>query len=313
MKEKANFLLLKCIEAEIPESFEKKVHIHDALMKKNPGNTEKEPNLLDLKIEIAKEIFKNCIFCERRCMVNRYKKPGFCKVKSPLISCAFPHYGEERVLVPSGTIFFSGCNANCVFCQNWDISQHLNGEEWSVERTVTWITKMRNIIKNVNFVGGEPTPNLLYILEVLKELDVNIPIIWNSNFYMSEETMKLLDGVVDLYLSDFKYGNNERALEYSNLPNYWDIVTRNHKIAYKQCDMIIRILVLPGKWVEEDLPRILDFIEKNLPNARINLMSQYRPEYNAFEHPELSRRLTDKEWQKACEILSRYSVKSTEV
>lgn len=243
-------------------------------------------------------------------MVNRYEKPGFCKVKSPLISCAFPHYGEERVLVPSGTIFFSGCNANCVFCQNWDISQHLNGEEWSVERTVTWITKIRNIIKNVNFVGGEPTPNLLYILEVLKELDVNIPIIWNSNFYMSEETMKLLDGVVDLYLSDFKYGNNERALEYSNLPNYWDIVTRNHKIAYKQCDMIIRILVLPGKWIEEDLPKILDFVEENLPNARINLMSQYRPEYNAFEHPELSRRLTDKEWQKACEILSHYSVKT---
>ena len=311
-KEKARFLLSKCVEAEIPENFEKKCEIHGILVKKDLKDTgKKDPNLLDLKIEIAKEIFKKCTFCERKCLVNRYEKPGSCKVTSPLISCAFPHYGEERVLIPSGTIFFSGCNAHCIFCQNWDISQYLNGKQWSVAKIVEWITmnKMKNRIINVNFVGGEPTPNLVYILEVLRDLDVNIPIIWNSNFYMSEETMKILDGVIDLYLSDFKYGTNERALKYSDLPNYWEIATRNHKIAYNQCEMIIRILVLPGKWIKEDLPRILEFIEKDLPNAKVNLMAQYRPEWKADTYPELSKRLTDEEWQGALGILSRYSVK----
>ena len=308
----AKFLLIKKIEAEIPETLEEKLHLNDELIKKPYGDTEREPNLLDLKIEIAKEIFKKCIFCERRCEVDRYRESGFCRVKSPLISCAFPHYGEERMLVPSGTIFFSGCNANCVFCQNWDISQYLNGEEWSAERLVNWITEMRHIIKNVNFVGGEPTPNLLYILEVLKKLNIDIPVIWNSNFYMSEETMSILNGVVDIYLSDFKYADNEKALKYSNLPNYWEIVTRNHKIAYKQCEMIIRILVLPGKWIEEDLPEILNFIEKNLPEAKVNLMPQYRPEWKAGIYPELSRRITGEEWKRALEILSWYSVRCIE-
>jgi putative pyruvate formate lyase activating enzyme len=307
-KERALFLVSKSVETELPGSFA----THDALLKEGKMHAEeRDPNLLDLKILLARDIFKKCTFCERRCAVNREEQPGYCQVTTPLISCAFPHYGEERILVPSGTIFFSGCNARCIFCQNWDISQHLSGDYWSAAKTVEWITrnKKAGTIINVNFVGGEPTPNLLYVLTVLRELDVNIPIIWNSNFYMSEETMSLLDGVIDLYLSDFKYGTDERALQYSDLPNYWEIATRNHKIAYNQCEMIIRVLVLPGKWIEEDLPRILAFIEKELPEVRINLMSQYRPAWKAHEHPELSQMLTSEEWKRVCKIFGEYTVK----
>ncbi len=307
--ERARFLRTQCVKAELPGDFK----LHDLLVQEEPKDTKKKkPNLLDLKISLAEDIFEHCTFCERRCGVNRYEKPGACGVTSPLISTAFPHHGEEGPLVPSGTIFFSGCNAHCIFCQNWDISQQLSGNEWNMEKTAEWITrnKENHRIINVNFVGGEPTPNLLYILHILEELEVNIPIIWNSNFYMSEETMNLLDGVIDLYLSDFKYGTDKRALEYSNLPNYWEIATRNHKLAYEQCEMIIRILVLPGNWVEEDLPCILDFIEKELPDARVNLMAQYHPAWKAGTHPELSRRLTREEWGKACEILSTHDVKT---
>ncbi|MEA1992819.1 MAG: 4Fe-4S cluster-binding domain-containing protein [Euryarchaeota archaeon] len=306
-EKEAQFLLTKRIRAELPGSFD----LHNALLAKEPGEKVHDPSLLDLKIALSEKIFTHCTLCERKCKVNRKRESGFCQVRSPLISTAFPHHGEEKPLVPSGTIFFSGCNAKCIFCQNWDISQQLNGKEWSVKKTAEWITQNRknNRIINANFVGGEPTPNLVYILKLLRELDLNIPIIWNSNFYMSKKTMKLLDGVIDLYLSDFKYGIDKRAVKYSHLPNYWATVTRNHRLAYEQCEMIIRILVLPGKWIEEDLPKILTFIEKELPNARVNLMGQYRPEWRADEYPELSRRLTRDEWEKACNIYSAYDLR----
>ena len=308
-KERARFLVSKSVKAELPGSFD----THDVLLRKGKIHAEEQdPNLLDLKIALAKNIFKECTFCERRCSVNRYEGSGYCQVTTPLISCAFPHYGEEKPLVPSGTIFFSGCNARCIFCQNWDISQHLHGDHWNAVKTADWITRNKKTdrIINVNFVGGEPTPNLVYILEVFRELEVNIPIIWNSNFYMSEETMSLLDGVIDLYLSDFKYGTDERALRYSDLPHYWKIVSRNHKIAYKQCEVMIRILVLPGEWIEEDLPRILSFIEKELPDATVNLMAQYRPAWKADEHPELSQILTSEDWERACAMLRQHDVKT---
>ncbi len=158
----------------------------------------------------------------------------------------------------------------------------------------------------MNFVGGEPTPNLPYILEVLKACNANLPMVWNSNMYMSAETMALLEGIVDLYLSDFKYGNDKCAKRLSNVERYFEIVSRNHKIANQQCEMIIRHLVMPNH-VECCSKPVLDWIAENLnlKNIRVNVMAQYRPEYKAHLYGDINRRLTTKEFETAFEYAER--------
>lgn len=203
----------------IPVSFERTQstddlwHTHDeALQLIKVQNILPKPSLLDLKIELADRLFHSCCFCEHRCKVNRKESIGKCGVKESRIASEFLHFGEEHVLVPSYTIFFSGCTFNCAFCQNWDISQFPCGTTIEPQQLVTVIEQRKKQgARNVNWVGGDPTPNLLYILKVLQQLDSNIPQVWNSNMYCSEETMKLLHEVIDLYLTDFKYGNDSCA------------------------------------------------------------------------------------------------------
>lgn len=303
--ESANFLKLKRVSVEIPEGIEELWNEHrkgmKAFLREDFEDDETSPNLLELKVKIAKEMLKNCEFCERKCKVNRYESVGFCGVTSEArVSTAFPHMGEEPMLIPSGTIFFSGCNFRCVYCQNWDISQFPTaGEVWSPERIARWVEKARVI--NVNLVGGEPTPNLHVILEAFTLVKRNIPVIWNSNMYMSEKAMELLHGFIDLYLSDFKYGNDECALRLSNAPNYFEIVARNHLIASEQCSLLIRHLVLPNHIDCCSIP-IMDWIAQNIKGkALVNIMSQYWPAYRAHEYPEISRRLTSDEYWRVVE------------
>lgn len=246
---------------------------------------------LDLKIKIAEDIFKNCYFCEMRCYVNRITNKGFCGVMNAKIASEFVHTGEEAPLVPSHTIFFTGCNFGCIYCQNFDISQFPEaGMEISEESLAEIIDRRRKEgSRNVNFVGGDPTPNLLYILKTMQLCKENIPVVWNSNFYMSEDAMKLLDGFVDLFLSDFKYGPEICAKKLSKVPDYWDVVTRNHKMAKDSGDMIIRHLVLPNH-VECCSKPILKWIRENLGKETIvNIMGQYRPVYMAQECEEIAR------------------------
>jgi len=250
-----------------------------------------EQSLLDLKIELSNRIFKNCCFCERKCGVNRYKKTGFCNVKEPIISSEFLHVGEEDMLIPSHTIFFSGCTFSCVFCQNWDISQQKSGLYVKPEKLSEIILKRRyQGAKNVNWVGGDPTPNVSYILSVLKKLDVNISQIWNSNMYCSIETMKILDGLIDLFLTDFKYGNNDCADRLSKVKNYFEILTRNHKLIYENSEIIIRHLVMPNH-IDCCSKPIIDWISENIPNVLVNIMGQYRPEYHANKYQDISRNI----------------------
>ncbi len=278
------------IDFDDSESTSKLWKKHDKAIKNFTLEDNKpKQSLLDLKIELASRIFQNCCFCERRCGVNRTKNSGNCGVKQTGITSEFLHVGEEKVLVPSHTIFFSGCTFHCVFCQNWDISQVNSGIYVKPEKLVN-IIHNRNLqgSKNVNWVGGDPTPNLLYILKVLKECNENIPQVWNSNMYCSSETMKLLDGIIDLYLTDFKYGNDDCAKRLSKVDNYLDIVKRNHKIAHENAVMIIRHLVMPNH-VDCCSKPIMDWIEKNLPKACVNIMGQYRPEYHAHDYYDISR------------------------
>ncbi len=274
--------------------------------KESKGNR----TLFELKLELAKRILEKCRFCERRCGVNRLKgELGHCKVDSSKIATEFIHWGEEAELIPSYTIFFASCTFHCMYCQNWDISQYPDtGVVIDAERLARLIEKRfnRKEVRNLNLVGGEPTPNLEYILEVLSYCNANIPVIWNSNMYMSEEAMRILDGIVDVYLSDFKYGNDKCAKRLSKVDNYFSVVTRNHKIANEQCELIIRHLVLPNH-VECCSKPILEWIANNLnlKNVRVNVMAQYRPEYRAHEYEDINRRLTLREFEEACEYANK--------
>lgn len=246
---------------------------------------------MDLKIDIAEEIMVHCVLCEKNCEINRRFEKGSCGVQKSYITSEFLHMGEEPPLIPSHTIFFAGCNFECVYCQNYDISQYPTvGMLLEPERLAKIIDLRRKQgSRNVNFVGGDPTPNLPYVMKTMKYTMENIPVVWNSNLYLSEFSMKLLDGFVDLYLTDFKYGCDECAQRLSGISNYTEIVGRNHISAYNAGDMIIRHLILPNH-VECCSKPLLKWIRNNLgKDVVLNIMAQYHPVYKASEHEDLSR------------------------
>jgi len=266
-----------------------------------------EKSYLDLKIEIANRILENCHFCTRRCGVNRLagELGLWCKCGTQItISTIFEHMGEEPELVPSGTIFTLGCTMRCKHCQNWTISQWFEqGEIYTPEQLAKAVEHLRKGgCRNANLVGGEPTPWLEQWLETFRHVNVNVPVVWNSNSYYSEETARLLAGFVDVYLLDFKYGNNECATRISEAPKYWEVCSRNHLYGGKYGELLIRVLVLPEHL--ECCTRVtLNWIAQQLGTwVRTNVMFQYRPEWRAHEIPELRRRLTRNEMEKAVQL-----------
>ncbi|MCX8195645.1 MAG: radical SAM protein [Acidilobaceae archaeon] len=282
---------------------------------------EEEPNYLDVKIAIAKRMLKACELCEWRCKVNREEKIGACRVgRECFVYSYFHHLGEESPLVPSGTIFYGGCNFRCVFCQNWDISQvkSISYEVFS-PRGLAEIQRQLAIwgARNINHVGGEPTPHIPFILESLKYLDVNIPQLWNSNMYMSTEAMRLLKDVIDIWLPDLKYGNDACARRLSGIKNYFAVATRNILEAYDggRGDVIVRHLVLPNH-IDCCTRPVVRWLAENVPNAVVNLMDQYRPEYKVVEdpqkYPDISRRLTREEFAAALKIAHEYGYEMTQ-
>ncbi|MFW6111010.1 MAG: radical SAM protein [Thermoproteota archaeon] len=265
-----------------------------------------ENSYLDLKIEIAKEILKNCHFCVRGCEVNRFEgEVGYCRCgKEMSVSSIFPHMGEEPELVPSGTIFTVGCTMRCKHCQNWSISQHIEqGRVYNPKELAKEIEDLREKgCRNVNLVGGDPTPWLEYWLETFRHVSVNVPVVWNSNSYYSHATAQLLAGFVDVYLLDFKYGPHDCAEKISDAPRYWKTSTRNHLAAKKYGELIIRVLALPGH-LECCTRPILEWIAENLgTDTRVNILFQYRPEWRASEVPELRRKLTREEKEKTVRL-----------
>ncbi len=263
-------------------------------IKRKPRKTQQ--SFLDLKILLAHRIMQNCEFCERRCGSDRlHGDKGYCKAgRNFSLFSAFPHMGEEPELVPSGTIFTGGCSIRCLHCQNWDISQwHSNGDNLTPERMARQVADLTEKgCRNINMVGGDPTPYVWHWLETFNYVKKPIATVWNSNSWYSHETAKLLAGFIDLYLLDFKYGNNKCAEEVSDAPEYWEAATRNHLMANKYGELIIRVLVLPEH--NECCTRpILQWIHDNLgPDTRVNLMFQYRPEWHASKHPQLNRKLS---------------------
>lgn len=253
----------------------------------------KAKSLLAVKAALTHRLASPCTLCERRCRVERKKgKIGACRLDySVYVHSAFLHYGEEAPLVPSGTIFYGGCNFTCVFCQNHDISQDSPREGLKVDPDKLADIQdalARRGARNINHVGGDPTPNLHVIMESLLYVESHIPQLWNSNFYMSNEAMELLVDVIDIWLPDFKYGNDKCAFRLSTVKNYVEVVTRNLKKAAENGDMIIRHLVLPNH-LECCTKPVLEIIKRELPLDKIlvNVMGQYTPMHRVSRNPRL--------------------------
>lgn len=272
---------------------------HQAALKtKYISKVPPQQSLLDLKIEIASRMHSNCNLCENNCQINRNNKSGLCQVITPKIASEFLHNGEECFFVPSHTVFFSGCTFQCIFCQNWQISQNNIGIYIPpIDMTKRIMDRHQQGSKNVNWVGGDPTPNILYILLTLKDLNLPIPQIWNSNMYCSIDTMNLLYGVIDVYLADFKFGNDCCAKTLSNTKEYITIITRNLILSLHQSDLLIRHLILPDHVSCCSLP-IISWIHKHLQHIPLNIMKQYRPCYYAKNMSSLNRTVTTQEYNK---------------
>lgn len=273
-------------------------------------------SLLKLKKIIADRILKECSFCENRCGADRTSdNRGICRVGSEsYYASEFLHMGEESELVPSHTVFFTGCTFGCVFCQNWDIAHGVMAEQdlGTVvdDNLVDIIVKRQLQARNLNLVGGNPDHHMHSILGMLVELaarDYARPIVWNSNLYLTETALDLLTGIADVHLADFKYGNNDCGKELSKVDNYWDIITRNLSKVYNVSDIMIRHLVLPDH-IECCTEKIINWCSENIPDARFNLMFQYHPEYRAAEFPTINRYLSHFEKEKATQLAIKAGV-----
>lgn len=261
------------------------------------------------------DLISNCEICPRKCKVNRYEKKGYCrcddKVRIALVS---KHYFEEPCISGrngSGTIFFSNCNLNCIFCQNHDISQGGKGIDVTIERLAKiMLEQQERGANNINLV----TPTM-YVEHIIKAIDIakknglNIPIVYNTNGYEEVETIKKLNGYIDIYLPDFKYFTNELAIKYSKAPNYFEKVTSALIEMQSQFDeyvfdgeimkkgMIVRHLVLPNHI--QNSKNVLKWIKDNLrKDIYVSVMAQYFPTYKAIGDKLIGRKLSFSEYRK---------------
>lgn len=259
---------------------------------------------------------ENCEICPHRCKINRNDgQIGRCKCDDKIkIALASIHNFEEPCISGtkgSGTVFFSNCNLNCIYCQNYEISQLGKGKEITIhELAEIFLDQQRNNVHNINLVT--PTMYALQIIEAIKiakKQGLNIPIIYNTNGYENIETIKLLNGLIDVYLPDLKYFSNTIAVKYSNANNYFKIATEAIKEMYNQVGtakfdeegiikkgVIIRHLVLPNHI--QNSKNILKWIKENMPeDVYVSVMAQYFPTYKAKEDAYINRKLTKKEYK----------------
>jgi len=313
----AKFQIARRIEVEKSRDFDEMFEVHKAhkiefkrLLKNEEVSLEDKVakySFLNLKTDLLKEMLKECQFCERKCKVNRYEKTGFCRCRDlSYYSSEFLHMGEESELIPSHTIFFNRCTFACVFCQNFSIVYNDNYLVKPEELAKRIEIRFRQGSRNVNFVGGNPDQHAHTIMETLSYVESNVPVAWNSNMYHSIELAEVIEDVVDIWLGDFKYGDDDCAEKYSKVKNYWEIITRNFLRAKQNGELLIRHLILPNH-IECCTGRIVKWVAENLgKDVRFNLMFQYYPIFKAFDFREIARRLSGEETKNALKVANKY-------
>ncbi|MBI3581140.1 MAG: radical SAM protein [Nitrospinae bacterium] len=250
-----------------------------------------------------------CRLCPRRCLVRRLEgRRGVCRSGVvPVVASATLHRGEEPPISGkngSGTVFFSGCNMGCVYCQNYPISQLGVGKKTTVaELAEKMLGLQRAGAENVNFVT--PThfaAQTAHAVLLARRGGLSVPVVWNSSGYESVETIRLLDGFVDVYLCDYRYATPELAKRYSGAEDYPLVVEEAIEEMLRQCRVIIRHLCLPGQLAETE--KVLGRINARFGNrVEISFMSQYFPAHRADEYPEINRRLGAWEKREARRVL----------
>ena len=278
------------------------------------------------------EGLKQCEICPHKCGINRLDgKIGRCKAKDKIKIALYSTHNFEEPCISgtkgSGTVFFSNCNLKCIFCQNYEISQKGRGKEITIEELARIFLKQQEKgVENINLVT--PTSYVVQIIEAIKIARKNglrIPIVYNTNGYENVDTIKMLDGYIDVYLPDLKYVDDELGKKYSKVENYFEIATKAILEMQKQVGktkvnengvikkgIIVRHLVLPGNI--ENSKKILKWLKENLNEENyVSVMAQYFPTYlvkEKEEYKEINRKLTKEEWKKIEDFIDELDFKN---
>jgi putative pyruvate formate lyase activating enzyme len=276
------------------------------------------------RARVLKSRLSPCRVCPFRCGVDRFREAtGRCGMGQTLKVASWSlHHGEEPPVSGergSGTVFLSGCPMACVFCQNYPISQLRHGREMETRELASHMVELqRQGAHNINFVT--PThfvPQIVEALDLAVQGGLSIPIVYNSSGYDDVDSLRMLEGIVDIYLPDMKYGDDERAFRYSGVNGYvetnWSAVAEMYRqvgdleldeggIAVK--GLIVRHLVLPGGISGTD--RVLEFLAGLSSSIGVSLMSQYFPAHEAVDLPELGRKITEQEYEETLDLLDRF-------
>lgn len=289
---------------------------------------------LRLRARQLRNIMKSCRLCPRQCGVNRLEgMEGFCRAPGAnlMIAAAHPHFGEEKPLVGtggSGTIFLSHCNLRCVFCQNYTISHFGRGRKTSVNELASAMLQLQNMgCHNINFVT--PTHYSPLLVEALEEAagrGLNLPIVYNTSGWERLEILRLLDGIIDIYLPDFKYWDPAMAERYSAGAESYPQMTRAallemhrqtgnaipSKKGIMERGLMIRHLVMPNNVSGSE--KIMGWIAEELPKTTyVNIMAQYTPVYKAYDYPKISRRVTQEEYERVVQRAQKMGLSNLDV
>jgi putative pyruvate formate lyase activating enzyme len=276
----------------------------------------------------AYQHLEDCDLCARYCHMNRRQtiKGAVCRTGERAIVNSFgPHHGEEDPLRGwngSGTIFFSWCSLRCVFCQNWDISQKGTGREVEPAQLAEMMLQLQSQgCHNINFVTpSHVVAQIIAAVDIAAQQGLNVPLVYNTGGYDSSEALALLDGIIDIYMPDMKYGDSGLARQYSKVRNYVEVnfaaVKEMHRqVGDLQLDangiaqrgLLVRHLVLPANIAGTD--KVLAFLGREISaNTYLNLMDQYHPCYRADEYPLLARPITGAEYDQALKLAEQYGL-----
>ncbi len=287
---------------------------------------------LEKRVQQLNALLADCTVCPRDCHVNRLKgQLGYClSGREAYVVSICDHHGEEPVISGpngSGTVFFGGCNLRCVFCQNYQISQrpkYFRQFEMSTQQLAHHLLHLQNnmLVHNINFVSPSHfVPQMVEAIYFAAQKGLHIPIVYNTNAYDALPVLKLLDGIVDIYLPDFKYFSDEAAWRYSKVKNYVSVAKAALKEMYRQSGelvldengvarrgLIVRHLILPNDLA--DSAEILKWIARELsPNVTISLMSQYFPTHKAAQYPLVNRKIRYSEYARVVAVLEKLGFK----
>lgn len=283
---------------------------------------------LERRVQSAYAHLENCDLCARYCHVNRRQtiEGAACRTGEKAVVHSYgPHHGEEDPLrgwAGSGTIFFSWCNLRCVFCQNWEISQKGIGREVEPEALADMMLELQaQGCHNINLVSpSHVVAQILAAVLIAARKGLHLPLVYNTGGYDSPEALALLDGVIDIYMPDMKYGDSDTAHRYSHVRGYWEVnqaaVREMHRQVGElvvddrglaQRGLLVRHLVLPGDLANTD--KVLAFIAQEISaNTYLNLMPQYFPCYRAYDYPPLDRPITSSEFEHALALAAQHGL-----